>query len=104
MIRIVVTEMPEHSKDCPFSEHIYIPECYECKLKKGINNTCDLEHCKECEHLVAPFTFNPPKTEEKKLKEFNKLKCDELYYSICADGRNCTDFCDMECPYGCKGE
>jgi len=96
MIRIVVTEMPEHPKDCPFSIYGYDRECYECKLKRGVNDTCDLEHTKECEHLVAPF--NLPRTEEK-MKAHNSTVCVSNRLEAGKKFIDCRHLCDMECPY-----
>lgn len=32
-------------------------------------------------------------------KEFNQEVCNSRYHISCATDRDCTDDCDMECPY-----
>ena len=53
MNKIVVDEMPEKAKDCPFSEYIGMTSKYKCMFRQGLYSRCSLNCGEECYKLMA---------------------------------------------------
>lgn len=53
MTKILVNEMPEKAKDCPFAEYIGMTSKYKCMLMQGLYSRCSLDCGEECNKLIV---------------------------------------------------
>lgn len=51
MMKVIVDELPDKSKDCIFAEYIGMTSKYKCMFQSGMYSRCNLDCGKECPYL-----------------------------------------------------